>query len=72
MDCSIVNLHFCMQSALMSEVARPELAPTFNAHEWAVPPSAYDDVAALSAQLTILSYSTDAYVHAWNSTRAFL
>ena len=43
----------------MDEVEDPALKPTFNAHEWAVPLSAYDDSEALDTEFNILSTSTD-------------
>lgn len=49
-----------MQDSLVDEVADPKFSPTFNAHEWAVPLSAFEDNQALKDQLTILSTSTDA------------
>ena len=48
------------EEQLMEEVADPELAPTFNAHEWGVPLSAYDHNKGLRTELNILSTSKDA------------
>lgn len=55
-------------AAQLEDVADPALAPTFNAHEWAVPLTAYDDHAALRDQLTVLSTSRDAAGEPYVST----
>lgn len=55
-------------AAQLADVADPALAPTFNAHEWAVPLTAYDDHAALRDQLAVLSTSRDAAGEAYVST----
>lgn len=47
------------QSSLLEEVGNAQHTPTFNAHEWAVPPSAYDRFHELDDELTILSTSKD-------------
>jgi gamma-glutamyl hydrolase len=45
--------------AVMDQVADEKLQPTFNAHEWAVPLTAYNDNKILRNQLNILSTSKD-------------
>jgi hypothetical protein len=47
------------QAELVAGLGDARATPTFNAHAWAVPPAAYDDVPALSEELQVLSYSTD-------------
>ena len=53
-------IFYYLQDTLLKEVGDPDLKPTFNAHEWAVPLSAYDDNEALREELNILSTSKDA------------
>ena len=48
-----------LQRDLVSQVGDLSLAPTFNAHEWAVPLEAYDHSRQLSDELAVLSTSTD-------------
>ena len=47
---------------LITEMSDPRLKPTFNAHEWSVPISAYSIYASLDDELEILSTSMDKYV----------
>ena len=49
----------CWQDYLLRRMTRQRSKPTYNAHVWSVPPSAYKDYPALSSTFDILSTSLD-------------